>query len=118
MNVEDEHDEEDENDEEGWGVSHLTKCLEGLLLPALELIPAEGPLHEICSESVHIIFAIKTAGDELIYKLLDHFTNVDRWIEDEDTSVFGLACRYSRSPAIIRAFLNSVKSTTGLSNGT
>lgn len=59
----------------------LAEPLDQTLLAVLTRVSFGGSLHETCAEPAHLLFATEMSDDEVVYKLLDHVTDVDKWID-------------------------------------
>lgn len=76
-----------------------------MVLAALEHIPSQGPLHEICAEPGLLLSAVKVSNDQLAYKLLDHSPDVDKIIDDSNNSPIRAACKIGSSRVLLRKLL-------------
>ena len=80
-----------------------------MMLAALECVPSQGPLHEICTEPGLLLSAIKVSNDQLVYKLLDHYPDVDEIIDESNESPIRAACRIGCSRTLLRKLLERSK---------
>ncbi len=76
-----------------------------MVLAALEHIPFQGPLHEICAEPGLLLSAVEVSNDQLAYKLLDHSPDVDKIIDDSNNSPIRAACQIGSSRILLRVLL-------------
>jgi len=76
-----------------------------MVLAALEHIPSQGPLHEICAEPGLLLSAVKVSNDQLACKLLDHSPDVDKIIDDSNNSPIRAACQIGSSRILLRKLL-------------
>ncbi len=76
-----------------------------MVLAALEHIPSQGPLHEICAEPGLLLSAVKVSNDQLAYKLLDHSPDVDKIIDDSNNSPIRAACKIGSSRVLLKKML-------------
>jgi ankyrin repeat protein len=76
-----------------------------MVLAALEHIPFQGPLHEICAEPGLLLSAVEVSNDQLAYKLLDHSPDVDKIVDDSNNSPIRAACQIGSSRILLRKLL-------------
>ena len=80
--------------------------LSKMVVAALEHVPSEGPLHEICAEPGLLLSAIKVSDDRLAFKLLRHSPDVDKIIDDSNISLIRAACQISCSRILLSELLD------------
>ena len=83
--------------------------LSRMVLAALEHVPSEGPLHEICAKPGLLLSAIQISDDELASKLLHHSPDVDKIIGNSNTSLIRAACQIGCDPILLRELLDRSK---------
>ena len=76
-----------------------------MLLSALEHIPSEIPLQDLCSVPSLLRSALTIRNDHLVFKLLDYSPDVDLSIDDSDDSPIRYACRNGCSHLVLEKLL-------------
>ena len=76
-----------------------------MVLAALEHIPTQESLHEICAEPGVLLSAVKVSKNQLACKLLDHSPDVDKIIDDSNNSPIRAACQIGCCRILLRELL-------------
>ena len=88
-----------------------------MVLVALDHVPSQGPLHEICAEPGLLLSAVKVSNDQLASKLLHHSLDVDKIIDDSNISPIQAACQTGCSRILLRELLDRSNALSDIALG-
>ena len=100
-----------------WQAQCSNIRLSEIVLAALEHAPSQRPLHEICAEPGLFLSAIKVSNDHLALKLLHHSPDVDKIIDDSNTSLIRSACQIGCSRILLRELLDRSNALSDIALG-
>lgn len=99
------------------GITPVQSIKTEMMLTALDRVPRQGPVHEVFTDPNLLSSAIATSDDQLVYRLLDHYPEVDGNPPNENCSPISTACHVGCSSTLFKKLLERSRALSDQSLG-